>query len=105
MSERGSFVTEYMYCDECFKAAKAVLLGFEKHLCSVPIPSWEGGGKELPIIAGKIGGLYENEELYTFESEFKPKLEKVLCKDHGIRIAILPDSGESKVMYVSSKKE
>ena len=105
MSERGSFVTEYMYCNECFEAAKTVLLKFEKHLCSFAIPSWEGDGKELPIIAGKIGGLYKNEELNTFELELVPALEKVLCKGHGIRIAVLTDGGASKVVCANSKKE
>jgi hypothetical protein len=28
MSERGSFVTEYIYCDKCFHVVKKVLLGW-----------------------------------------------------------------------------
>lgn len=93
MSERGSFVTEYIYCNECLAAAKQVLLSSEKHMCSAIIPSWEGcPEKELPIIAGKIGGLFSGEELHTFEFELGPALAKVIC--HPLRIAVLAESGE-----------
>lgn len=102
MSERGSFVTEYIYCKKCFEVAKSVLLGNEKYLCSTTIPHWnsEKEGKELPIIAGKIGGLYDQEEIDTFEFEFIPKLKEKLC--HSLRIAVLAEIGE-KVFII--KKE
>ena len=95
MSERGSFVTDYMYCDQCFEAAKGVLLSRHKYLCSVVIPHWDTGAdkpREFPIIAGKVGGLYRGEELDTFEQELVPKLESVLC--HSLRIAVLAESGK-----------
>ena len=94
MSERGSFVTEYIGCDKCFKAAKGVLLLREKYLCSTVVPHWNAAneGPELPIIAGKVGGLYRGEELDTFEHELVPALEAVLC--HQMRIAVLAEGGE-----------
>ena len=92
MSERGSFVTEYIYCDKCLEAAKRVLLQDSKYLKGVVIPMWGGGVGELPIIAGKVGGLYKGEELVTFENELIPELEKVIC--HPLRIAVLAESGE-----------
>ena len=92
MSDRGSFVTEYIYCIKCFEAAKTILIGQEKYLTSIIIPPWSPDQKELPIIAGKIGGLYEGEELHTFEFEFIPKLESLIC--HKIRIAVLAETGE-----------
>lgn len=58
MSERGSFITEYIYCDKCFEACKQILLGNTKWLNSLQI-------HELPIIAGKIGGLYCGEEFFV----------------------------------------
>lgn len=91
MSERGSFVTEYIYCDKCLEAAKNILIGNEKHLCSQIIDGW-GGAKFMPIIAGKIGGLHPGEELIDFEYTYIPKLEKVLC--HNLRIAVLAEEGE-----------
>lgn len=62
MSQRSSFVTEYVYCDKCFAALKEVLLDNQKYLTSLAVPSWEGEGKELPIIAGKVGGLGRGDE-------------------------------------------
>ena len=62
MSERGSFVTEYIYCDRCFNACKEVLCKNEKYLKGIVIPSWKNENENLPIIAGKIGGMYANEE-------------------------------------------
>lgn len=92
MSERGSFVTQYIYCDECLNAAKSILIGNEKYLCSSQIQSWTDEGKMLPIIAGKVGGLYEGEELHDFECDYIPRLEKVIC--HPLRVAVLADRGE-----------
>lgn len=97
MSNRGSFVTEYIYCEECLKAAKKVLLGNVKELCSRQLPSWEKG-KKLPIISGKIGGLYENEEVHTFKDEFIPKMQKLMCKGHSIKIGIFPDGCDPVLM-------
>ena len=90
MSERGSFVTEYIYCNECFEAAKKILLGREKYLCSAIIPSW--CDQTIPIIAGKVGGMYRGEEIDTFKKEYIPELEKIIC--HPMRIAILAEIGQ-----------
>lgn len=104
MSERGSFVTEYIYCPQCFEAAKKVLLGKDKYLCSVAIPTWEKEvpkrnkrlpphEPELPIIAGKIGGLYAGEEVHAME-EYLRELAPLLCDGHDVTVAVLPDSGD-----------
>lgn len=99
MSERGSFVTEYLHCDECLAAVKAVLLGKDKFLCSTVLPGWWGEGAELPILAGKIGGLYAGEELSDFENDFVPKLEKTCC--HPVRIAVLCESFGERIFTVN----
>ncbi len=92
MSERGSFVTQYIYCNKCLEAAKAVLLDRRKYLCSTELPGWNETGDTLPIIAGKIGGLYSGEELDTFEFELNEELSPRIC--HPLRIAVLADQGE-----------
>ena len=96
MSERGSFVTEYVYCSKCFEVVKSVLLGANKYLCSIVLPFHAEGygdsGKDLPIVAGKIGGLYAGEELHVMEFELIPQLSKGIC--HKVRIAVLADNGE-----------
>jgi hypothetical protein len=95
MSERGSFITEYIYCDKCFEACKEVLCGNDKYLLTRQIA-------ELPIIAGKIGGMYPNEEIVDMEDEYIPKIQEKMCPEHKIRIAIMAEQGQS--LYVFDKK-
>lgn len=93
MSERGSFVTEYIHCDHCLAAVREVLISDHKFLCSQPIISWsETTPSDLPVIAGKVGGLYQGEELNYFELEIIPELSKRVC--HSLRIAVLAEVGE-----------
>lgn len=89
MSERGSFVTEFIYCEKCFAAAKTVLIDQQKYLCSQVILA--PGGKEHPIIAGKVGGLYGCEELHDFEG-YSVELGALIC--HPLRIAVLAEAGQ-----------
>jgi len=92
VSERGSFCTEYIYCAKCFEAAKSVLLKREKYICSTMIPTWEQSGGDLPIIAGKVGGVYAGEELVTFDQTYTEALAKVIC--HPMRIAVIAEVGQ-----------
>lgn len=109
MSERGSFVTEYIYCDKCYEAAREVFVSDDKYLRGVPIPMWgegnrtgEGFGddkhpRELPIIAGKIGGLYAGEEIHEM-GELLRELKPKLCDGHTVSVAVLSDSGRRAIM-------
>lgn len=97
MSERGSFCTEYIYCASCFEVAKDVLVSNEKYLKGVVIPSWENG-KELPIVAGKIGGLSPGEELWGFEKDLGPEIAVRLC--HPMRVAVLADNEDEEIFLL-----
>lgn len=91
MSERGSYVTEYVYCPECFKGLESVLCGTpDKGLTATRVTSWHPD-KTLPIIAGKVGGLWAREEIHIFDIELRELIEEAIC--HPLRIAVLPDSG------------
>ena len=102
MSQRASFVTEYIYCVKCADALEGVLCAEKsKGLCAVRIPTWtdpgvsvEGGGRPpaLPIIAGKVGGLYIGKEYHTFEfGPLREEIERALC--HPVLIVVLGDGG------------
>lgn len=91
MSERGSFTTEYIYCPECYIAAKRELNNGNFQVIE---------HNESPIVCGKAGGLFANEELFEFEHHIKPKLEKGLCKGHIIKVAVLCDAGNSEIFTV-----
>lgn len=96
MSERGSFVTDYIYCPECLKAMESVLVRSGKYLTGRRIESWQVG-EFLPIIAGKIGGMYGGEEIVEMTYElFTP--DNAPC--HPVRMAVLSDTGGAAVLKV-----
>ena len=94
MSQRGSFVTEHIYCEKCLAAVVAVLATDpHKYLWGTLLPfSADGPDPNFPIVAGKIGGLYAGEEIHEME-RYIEELEPHLC--HDIKIAVLAESGEA----------
>lgn len=89
MSERGSFVTEYINCEHCLKIAKQALLSEDKYHFGIQLPSWNKDESHLPIIAGKLGGTFSGSEFMIMEQDILPLLENKLC--HPLRIAVLSD--------------
>lgn len=82
MSQRGSFVTEYIHCDKCFEAAKSVLLSRNKYLCSVVVPHWnpDREGPEMPIIAGEIDyAIHHDESGPVYLEDMEPKFQAMKC--------------------------
>lgn len=92
MSDRGAFVTEFIYCEECLNVVKSVLLKDEKYLRGILVPKHTPLEGHYPIIAGEVGGLYAGEELNIFENEIIPSLQDSIC--HPIRIAVIAEKGE-----------
>lgn len=73
MSERGSFVTSFVYCARCLEAVKSAL---ERHgLEWVPVAGAEGRG----VIAGYIRAFYQGEELHIFEPIICELMETTRC--------------------------
>lgn len=91
MSERGSFVTEYVNCPTCFEGVREVLMADAPHKYLWPVQVGD-----FPIIAGKIGALSPREELRDFEFEIGPAIAKRLC--HPLRVAVLADNGRALYM-------
>ena len=90
MSERGSFVTEYIYCDRCFGLLKEALLPWrEKRLHAFILP-------DFPIIAGKVGGSYPYAQIEIIEETLKPVEAKLCCR---LRLAIVREAADSTVEY------
>jgi hypothetical protein len=105
MSERGSFVTEYINCDKCLAVMKDVLLTHkDTFFCgslfsAALLPGVDG---DLPIIGGKVGGLSENEEFEDFRA-LQQSIGGLLCRGHSVRIAVLADSGASQIVTIAHK--
>lgn len=92
MSERGSFVTEYIYCKKCFEAVRMILIA------NALMPANISG----KILADRISGLYPGEEIEVFENSIIPLIEEKIC--HPVRIAVLAEDGEKILTAVPSQK-
>lgn len=91
MSDRSSFITEFIHCDRCLEAAKRVLMAPNEVLrCAQQLMDVERGTL-LPVIVGMTkttlrgGALIEMDRL-TLE------LHPLLC--HPLRIAVLDEWGQ-----------
>ena len=91
MSQRSSFTSEYIYCDEDYESIKkaAKEWGNGKYLCFAPPAKW--GDNEMPIIQGKVGELYPTGEARTLR-EFMDTFEV----KHNVTFIILPESHDFK---------
>ena len=97
MSERSSFVTEFIYCEQCLIQARQILRGQQKSFCCEQLRSWQGEGVFLPILAGKIGGLHPATQLLKM-GELMDVLANVLCCP--MRVAMLADDGNSYMYFL-----
>ncbi len=98
MSERGSFVTQYVYCEVCFEGLQKVLCkNPSKWLAATALPSWDDNGP-LSIIAGKVGGTWGGEERFKLDEELRLAIERAIC--HSVRISVLPEDDEADVVLV-----
>lgn len=95
MGERASFVTEYIHCAKCLTIAKAALLGEEKTLCSVQIPSWQGTKQPDNIIAGRLSTTTINGEWMVLQEIIMEKMMNKIC--HPIRIALIGEDRQGIV--------
>jgi hypothetical protein len=98
MSERGTFMTDFIYCQQCLESAKQVLGKVLADPCLTVITK----GK-LSALYGTVSGLYAGEEIDVIEDEVIPELEKVLC--HPLRFVVLAESmKEPKAFHLRGKK-
>src|SRR3990167_11535389 len=99
MSERGSFVTQYMYCHACMMSAETVLCVELGAALSAQRLQWTYNDELLPIIAGSVRGSYRDEEQHIFELEVMPALSRLVC--HNVSVAVLAENGHHAI-YVAS---
>ena len=90
MSERGSFVTQYMYCDKCWGRLEKVLCTGHKYLDGKSI-------NDNTIIAGRLGSCGPGSDIVMFKYELFNK-ENAPC--HPIKVALIPDSMNAEIVVV-----
>lgn len=95
MSERGSFTTEYIYCDECYNACLEVLSDFD----DIEILS-----KDCHIISGFITGMYEGAEFNTMDSAIC-NIQGKMCDGHTLRIVVLSDTSGTKIFEFDNETQ
>jgi hypothetical protein len=78
MSYRGSFVTEYIYCEECAGEIRRAVRGYD----------WVDPDGSGAIIAGYFSDISSTEAV----SILKRHLERAkLCKGHSVTVAVIPE--------------
>ena len=92
MSERGSFVTQFCYCDQCVKALEAVLT-----LRCEDVTVIRGN-----IVAGYVKGSAPGDEIGYFE-DYAAELAGVIC--HPVRIAVIAEQGERVFSIAPPRKD
>jgi len=93
VSERGSFVTEYIYCKQCVESVRQVFASLEQGKWFYPVQVIQGLYPQ-PIFAGRIGEGWPGGETFAFETEILPDLNKSVC--HEVRVVVIPEFGEPK---------
>ncbi len=82
MSYRGSFVTEYIYCEACAAAVKESLAGYD---LASPVESGS-------IIAGYVSDMSSSEALNILVDHLATAK---LCEGHDVLMALIPE-GETR---------
>ena len=81
MSERGSFVTQFCYCDICVRALESVLASRCKNVTVI----------RGSIVAGYVSGSAPGDEIGYFE-DYAEEIAAVIC--HPVRVAVIAEQGE-----------
>lgn len=114
MSERMSFTSEYIYCDEDYKSLRSLFEkdGDSKYLCLAPVAKWSNGIEvfEMPIIQGKLGEMnhipccwYIVDMLDGFRTKHEVKF--VVINDSFGGVTIIKKSPEGKLKILSISEE
>ena len=83
MSERCSFVTEFIYCDKCFDS---LIVNMERLREEKFFEPFRNG--RFNIISGKIGGLFDGNSFLRIE-ELADDLSHNLC--HDVRVVVVSE--------------
>ena len=103
MSERGSWVTQYIYCHKCFEAVKAALCQDDKFWRGQVIKMWGGRDGDIHIAAGKVGALSYGGEVGTANEIIEETgIASKLC--HDVRLTVMCDSGWDTVITIKAGK-
>ena len=98
MSERGSFVSEYIYNEGDYKIIREALNKNSKYLCISPPTYWGDKENEMPIVSGKVGEIACGMEWISIASA----LVGIETK-YDIKIVIMEDIGD--ILLLTKRKD
>lgn len=116
MSERMSFTSEYIYCDEDYKSLRSLFEkdGDSKYLCLAPVAKWSNGIEvfEMPIIQGKINEMnwipctwdIIKYKLKGFKTKHEVKFVVINDSFEGVTIIKKSPEGNVKVLSVTEEQ-
>lgn len=94
MSDRGSFVTEYMYCPKCAEKIKEILKRKSVNFRSLDNTDSFGNMTTL-IISGYLSSTYSGGEIIEFQyGEHDVIFNKDNAPCHPVRFAVLAEVGQ-----------
>lgn len=88
MSQRGTFVAEYIRCTQRFEAVESLLLVQERQRKDFYALSL---GAPVQIIAGKITAHIAGGEVDVMHYDLGERLSAVIC--HPLRMVVIPEQG------------
>jgi hypothetical protein len=92
MSERGAYLTQFIYCDRCFNAVQKFL----KDRGLGPINLY--GQSTRGVLAGQARSTYSSGELDEFESIYLDKiLQPKLC--HPVSVLVWAESDRLQIFH------
>jgi hypothetical protein len=102
MSERGTFVTQYIYCPNCLEAVRNCFRKHEAgkwfHAIQINMDLYP-----YPIFAGRISESWPGGEVFEFETEILPALEACIC--HPVRVVVMPENGDARTFTANPSQE
>lgn len=81
LSDRGSFVTSHVKCENCRARLRSALVRSDKDFHGMELPSPAGG-----VFAGRVGRDCPLSELVIFEFELFSNKRMLPCHDVGVAV-------------------
>ncbi len=88
MSERGSYTTEYIYCEDCYNHVREVIKSELDYVAD---------HAPFRIVSGFVGGLYSGEEIDVME-HLVDEIKKKICCD--VRIVVIPEGEDPHIFNI-----
>ncbi|MCW1908605.1 MAG: hypothetical protein KIH63_004660 [Candidatus Saccharibacteria bacterium] len=102
MSERGSFITEYMYCHDCRKKVGELLTDARESGWFLAQPLATMQDDTCSIWGGMMYDTYSGGEIHHWEA-WRNKIEGAIC--HPLHVAVMSEDDDGKQIMIFKPRE